>query len=104
MTYIRSPEAGMFITGSMAIVGFYGLSKILYARWRLRNWWTNEKSRKFWKQIGSLTIWLGGSLIVLAIYIQDYYRQLPPDRPCISDYSDDGHLRTSWSLFARSCY
>ena len=24
MTYIRSPEAGMFITGSMAIVGFYG--------------------------------------------------------------------------------
>lgn len=78
MTYIRSPEAGMFICGCMAAVGFYAAYKLAQERWRRRrNWRADQEYRAFWNsRILPLIVWLGGSLVVLAIYIQEYRDQL----------------------------
>ena len=78
MTYIRSPEAGMFITGCMAAVGLYASFELARERWiHRRTGRTDEKYRAFWnKQILPMIVWLGGSLVVLAIYIQEYRDQL----------------------------
>jgi hypothetical protein len=78
MTYIRSPEAGMFICGCMAAVGFYGVFKLAQERWRRRrNWTADAKYRAFWSsQILPMIVWLGGSLIVLAICVQEYHDKL----------------------------
>ena len=67
----------MFITGCMAAVGFYASFELVRERWRRRSWRTDETYRAFWnKQILPIIVWLGGSLIVLAIYIQEYRDQL----------------------------
>lgn len=78
MAHISSPEAGMFICGSTAVVGFYAAYKLAQERWRRRrNWRTDEKYRVYWNsQILPMVVWLGGSLIILAAYIQDYRNQL----------------------------
>jgi di/tricarboxylate transporter len=58
-----------------------GMVMTLYARWR-----RTENSREFWKKIGTQALIMFGGLIVLATTIQDYYRHLPPDHHCLSDY------------------
>jgi hypothetical protein len=78
MTFIRSPEVGMFISGSMAVIGFLAAGKLAQERWRRRgNWRADEKYRAFWNgRMLPMIVWLGGSIIILAAYIQDYRNQL----------------------------
>jgi hypothetical protein len=78
MTIIRTPEVGMFISGSMAAVGLYAAFKMLQERWRRRrNWRSDEAYRASWnKQRLPLVAWLTCSLVVLAMNIHDYCNQM----------------------------
>jgi hypothetical protein len=99
MAIIHSPVVATVVFGGPAVMAGIGMVMALHARWR-----RTGKSLEFWKQIGVQALLIIMGLTALAITIQDYYRHLPPDHSCLSDFNDDGYPRTSWSLFARSCY
>jgi len=99
MAIIHSPVVATVVFGGPAVMAGIAMVTTLYARWR-----RTENSREFWKKIGVQVLVIFMGLTALAITIQEYYRHLPPDHYCLSDFSDDGYPRTSWSLFAGSCY
>jgi hypothetical protein len=99
MAIIHSPLLATVVYGGPAVLAGCAMVTTVYARLRRPN-----NLPDFWRKISIQSLIVLGGSITWAVTIQDYYRSLPPDHACISEYSDDGRRTTSWSLFASSCY